>query len=303
MKPGESSHLPLSPWDKPVKAFAIHHLEAEEAIKELVIDLAARTDIVKLICFAKRMSMTTNISTFDPESTNGHCHYFLMVVTESIERQEHLLQDYVNAHFKLGKITLLAHGMETIEQALANGNRFFTSVFRYGRMLYSRNGLLETVPYIEPDVEKVFEKVALRFEYNNNLAKGFLQAAGSSLDQENNTISMFLLHQAMEQGLTALIRVFMGYRADIHSLGRLQDLCLCFCEEEFLFPRQRPEEQRLFQLLQRSYSGARYKQDFEVNEKDVERIYAEVAAFLKRVEERCEDKLGEMAAAFPSSLN
>ncbi|WP_207422803.1 hypothetical protein [Desertivirga brevis] len=87
----------------------------------------------------------------------------------------------------------------------------------------------------------------------------------------------------------------MGYRADMHNLSRLQDVCLCYCQEEELYPRQRPEEQRLFQLLQKSYSGARYKQDLEGNENDVQRIYNEVGTFVMRVYEMCEGKIEELA--------
>ncbi|WP_207422831.1 HEPN domain-containing protein [Desertivirga brevis] len=281
--------------DNPVKLFATHNLEAEDVLKELIIELVARTDIEKVICFARRISCNTSISSFDPLKVNASCHYFLLVVTESIERQEHFLQDYVNVHFKLGKVTLLAHGKETVEKALENGSRFFTSVFSHGRILYSRTGILETnaLPDLDPDL--LVQKAAECVEYNYKLAEGFHQAAGHSLDNEKNTISLFLLHQAMEQAYTALIRVFMGYRADMHNLSRLQDVCLCFCQEEELYPRQRPEEQRLFQLLQKSYSGARYKQDFEVNENDVQRIYNEVAAFIKRVYVMCEGKIEELA--------
>lgn len=45
----------------------------------------------------------------------------------------------------------------------------------------------------------------------------------------------------------------------------------------------------------RSYSGARYQDDFRVEQPDAEKLYSQVAAFLNMADVLCQDKIEALA--------
>ena len=83
-----------------------------------------------------------------------------------------------------------------------------------------------------------------------------------------------------------------GYRSDMHNLARLINLCRCFSDEPFeLFPRKTAEERRLFQILIRSYSETRYKDEYQLNSADAEKLFTQVVEFLKLIKAFCNKRL------------
>jgi len=282
-----------NPWIDPVQNFSMLYKQAEDHLQQIVSLLSQQEEIEKIICFGNRASGEILMSCFATPSAQLTVHYFLLVITNGNERREHLLQDYVNAHFKGGKITLLSHRKETVENALKAGKPFFHLVYRHGKLLYATDGLLNhssigfTVPL--SDTEQ------LRREYliGYTLSKGFLRSAEDAWEKEDLRIAMFLLHQAMEQACNMLIGVYMHYRSELHNLGRLLDISLCFFASSDLYPRQRTGDELMFKILQSSYSEARYKQNFEVSYSEAKRILDEVAVFIDMVEMACLRKLNK----------
>ncbi len=107
-----------------------------------------------------------------------------------------------------------------------------------------------------------------------------------------------MLHQAMEQSCSALIRVFTGYRSDIHGLARLIHFSKCFSDlPERFFSGGPNEEERLFKLLQNSYSETRYKEGFTVTEKDASSLLEKVHAFTDMAEKICLKRIAELEQA------
>ena len=113
------------------------------------------------------------------------------------------------------------------------------------------------------------------------MAKGFIRAAADCHRNGFYGNSVFILHQAVEQSCIMLIRVFMGYRVEIHHLGRLIDLCKCFSSRASgMFPRNTDNDKRLFKLLISSYSDARYNSRFEVSKEDAEAVLTQITGFV-----------------------
>jgi HEPN domain-containing protein len=214
-----------------------------------------------------------------------------MVTTDNTSMEDHV-QDYVNGFFEQGSITIVVHGMETITSAIAQGSRFFTSVYRDGLQLYSANGLRLNVEYLNLNPATTFSKAQKHFYHRFGMASGFMRTAISCYDNGFINNSLFLLHQCVEQACIAVIRVYMAYRSDIHNLARLINLCRCFTDEPFaLFPRKTADDQRLFQILLRSYSEARYNDDFNVDNFDAEILLDQVDGFLTLIRILCNNRL------------
>lgn len=250
---------------------------------------------VKLICFSKSHTSNDAIGCFIGEQSNSSHHYFILMVTASSTRIEHEVQDYANTHYTGGVITILAHGEQTIQEAVHANSKFFISVLTTGKMIYSREGIVLTDDSLLFIPTHVATKAKKHLYHRVPLAVGFLKGATECLADENFNVCIFMLHQAVEQCLIALIRVHIAYRSDIHNLRRLINLCSCFSKEpgQCLLPGG-TEDERLLNLLAKSYSSARYDDKFNVDQKDAILLYDRVTAFVGLTRKMCDQKIVSM---------
>ncbi len=66
------------------------------------------------------------------------------------------------------------------------------------------------------------------------------------------------------------------------------DRCKRFTTKIFkAFPRDTPEEERLFDLLQRAYVESRYNPDFEITKEDIDALLPKVERLRDIVERVC----------------
>lgn len=266
-------------------------------LQEITSLLVSRYQPEKIFCFSSLHYHLNTASGCFLQSGNRHSQYFLLLETREITRVEHQAQDLVNHHFKGGAITLIAHGKETIEEAINNHSRFFISVYRHAVLLYTAGGFGMTfgqqyLPEIDP--VQTHQKAIRHFRHRYIMAAGFMQAAELCMRRGyfNNTV--FLLHQATEQCCIALIRVFIAYRSDMHNLDRLLKLSQCFsAEPSAVFPRETHEEKRLFSLFHKSYSDARYKLGFKISGEDAAALLEKCREFAALTERLCLQKIEE----------
>lgn len=95
-----------------------------------------------------------------------------------------------------------------------------------------------------------------------------------------------MLHQSVEHGLNALLVPLLQFRLQTHNLHKLMRFVRRFSLEIFnLFPRDTINETNLFQLLQKAYIHARYKDSFQVSEQEVEALLERVKQLLQKVTE------------------
>ena len=127
------------------------------------------------------------------------------------------------------------------------------------------------------------------------LAEGFLWGAGECLTNQDYKVSVFLLHQVTEQCCILLLRVHLSYRSEIHNLIRMLRLCNSFSEKPLqTFISGSVEDERLFSLLMKSYSGSRYGNGFFVTPQDAQSLYQRVSTFVTLVKEMCGAKIEEL---------
>ena len=82
--------------------------------------------------------------------------------------------------------------------------------------------------------------------------------------------------------------VFILYGHKGHNLTTLRKACKEYAPELFeVFPRDTPEEERLFKLLERAYVESRYNLDFEITKEDIDALLPKVEQLRDIVEEVC----------------
>lgn len=229
-----------------------------------------------------------------------HQHYCLLVCTESSARIEYELQDFANAHYLNGQVTILCHGETAVQEGIESQNRFFSTVLAHGKPLYTKNGFFDLEFKASLDPAKSLAKAEKHFFHRISLAGGFLESAYTSLQKGQYNVATFLMHQAVEQSCILLIRVHIDYRTEFHNLHRLMGLTRCFSDLPIeLMIGDRPADKKLFSLLTSSYGKARYAPDFQVSQKDAEELYQKVSALFELTKNLCAAKMEAMAAEVP----
>jgi len=252
---------------------------------------------LQIYSFGKNSEIGIKSGCFITEQCTENYHYFLLLVTESVTRIEHAVQDFGNSHYLLGKITILAHSQETISTALKSNNRFFITVINEGQLLYSYDGMVERAKDIDFIPTQGAVKAQKHYDHRFPLATGFLKSAEECLQNQHFNLCAFMAHQVVEQCCIALIRIHLAYRSDIHNLYRLLLLCESFSSvPSSLLLSGRQDDERLFEIMVKSYSAARYKDRFHVKEVDAEKIIERVSAFLKVADIMCLEKIESLAA-------
>jgi len=89
-----------------------------------------------------------------------------------------------------------------------------------------------------------------------------------------------------------LVYILYGHKE--HDLELLIEKCKPYTLElSKVFPRDTPEEERLFRLLQRAYVEARYNDDFVVTKEDIDALTPKVELLRDITEKVCRDRIAE----------
>ncbi len=261
-------------------------------LAEIITVLVAKYKTEYMICFGCLNDTKALTSCFTEDLKQSDTHYFLLMLTTEITRIEHEVQDHVNSVFEKGTITIIVHGLETVTNAIAQGSRFFTAVCRDGKQLYSASGLGLNLDYLNLNPATTFSKAQKHYFHRFGMAWGFLESSYASYESGFYSNCMFELHQAVEQACIAAIRVYTGYRSDLHNLARLLNLCKCFSDGQVeLFPRTTEKDKQLFKLLLKSYSDTRYKDDYKIVDHEADELCTRVREFLELIKMLCKQRL------------
>src|SRR5262249_6502674 len=135
------------------------------------------------------------------------------------------------------------------------------------------------------------------FEDWSKSARGFLRAYTHTLNDGEENIAAFLLHQSTERFYHCALLVLTAYKPKTHNLEdlgkRAADLHPLLRD---VFPRGRPEEDRLFKLLKNAYVDARYDPNYVITRDELEKLAELVRALRDRVDEVCRERIQAMGA-------
>lgn len=264
-----------------------------DRLRNFVEPLVYKFKPMQIYLFSQTVKLNIETGCFTPLINKQKHHYFLLMIMESPTRNEHEAQDFSKSKFGFGKITILSHSLETVQECIRKNNRFFITILNDGELLYDHTGFVKSKEVITFDPTQNFEKAQRHFTHRIKLAQGFLDGAGDSYGNGHYAVSVFMVHQVIEQCTIGLIRVNLSYRSDIHNLGRQLDLCQCFSSKPSEIFRNTNEDLRLFEILLKSYSQARYKDNFKIDADDADKLVSKAYAFFELAKKICLDKISE----------
>lgn len=213
-------------------------------------------------------------------------HYFLLLLTQGCdERKRHQLQDKIEQHAH-PPLTILLLDCLQFGNWLEEGHFFATTVRCKAAIIYDA-GLYPLAEVPAPKEEKPNRNHQL-YRSSRTSIEEFLAGAELYMVRGQWRLSAFMLHQAAEQALRALLILHTGMHVVTHSLDRLTRYCLMFCcELSALWEKGKGEGKQLLSILQKAYIDARYRTDYAISSSDVKALTVRVRALQKIFEERC----------------
>ena len=183
------------------------------------------------------------------------------------------------------------YGIDEFNHALTKAHYFETEIKRDGILLYD-SGQYKLARRRKLDFAEIRERAQKYFDDKFGRALSFLIDVGHAANRGDYKQASFYLHQSAENLLRTVSLVHILYSPKNHDLDELLRSCKAYTIELCrAFPRNTPEEERLFDLLQRSYIESRYNPDFEITKADVEALVPKVERLRDIVEKVCREQI------------
>ena len=225
------------------------------------------------------------LTTAPTASHAGHYWLLLLVGKEAIG-SHHAIQDKAeNACRFFAPVTAIVLDIAQFNTWLGDGHPFACTVVKAAVLLH--DGSL--VPLASP---KAIDQYAAKKAKQAVLAKGldnagaFIAGAEVFMLRKQNKMAAFMLHQATEQSLLAILKAGTGLRTSTHNIGKLIRYCSMFCFRlAAIFPLGNEKNERLLNVLQRAYIDTRYKEGFTVSSSDLGTLLQRARSLLQLMQE------------------
>jgi HEPN domain-containing protein len=262
----------------------------------LINQITGALAVESIFCFGKRIFSNTRTSPFSKlEVDEMHeVHYDLLIIT-SAEPVNNLadLQSIINADTESGcSVLLLAYSVESAKRALRLNNHFFHRSMHQSNQIYRKQGSKQLNATQEYDLANTPLNCDLDWKQRYFRAEAFMDAAECIWIDQDETVVLSLIAQAIEQLCLGLIYVFLGYRPKQHSLHHLVDLCSNFTQEvDHILPRQTEQDKNIFSVMNKSSSSARFIINSPVDPTDCGLLHRKARLLLEKSEQIVEQRL------------
>ncbi len=184
-------------------------------------------------------------------------------------------------------VSFLHETIEDFNKAITEGRYFFTDIVKQGIILYDSGNY-----QIEEIRELNYKQIlALSQEYYDTKyarAEEFLEGSIFYYHKENYVMSSFMLHQATENYLLAIILSASLYAPKEHNLTKVLKDSERFTDKAVLaFPTDKEDDKKLFKLLENAYVQSRYNKDFVVTKEDIDKLLVKIEQLRVDTREVC----------------
>ncbi len=225
--------------------------------------------------------------------------YDIAVLTEKSEHN-HILRRLENASEEFSKghhytnvtpIQFITENIESFNQAINEGRYFHNDIRAEGIMLYD-SGKYEIASKRTLNYTEISNLAKEYYEQKFKSAASFIRSASHAYDDEDYNMAAFLLHQATENYLCAILLTGELYCPKEHSLMRLFSHTKRLTRETLeVFPSDSPENERLLKLLEEAYIEARYNPDYKVTKNDIFLLFQRIEHLAEVSEKFCSAKI------------
>ena len=227
--------------------------------------------------------------------------YDILIVTKKrLGGKESTIESRIRAEFLETKNNpefytrpqFINESIKGLNNALSEGHYFYVDILTQGVVLYD-SGEYQLATPRELNFCEIEKKAQKYYDKKFASATDFLFHTKVAYDRKTYPMTSFMLHQATEYFIKTIPLVFALYGYKEHDLEFLIEKCKIYTMElAKVFPRDTPEEKRLFELLRSAYVEARYNDDFIVTKEDIEALLPKVERLRDIVEKVCTAQIG-----------
>ncbi|MBI2283100.1 MAG: HEPN domain-containing protein [Bacteroidetes bacterium] len=196
--------------------------------------------------------------------------YCLVLVPTTQKAPLMQLQDQIEQHCaRVMPATILLLATSQFDGWLADSHAFAIQVYQSAPLLLQTD---EGYKGITGQYDEIAEQERTAMIYKDGLKKAEEFLAGADLYRlrKQNKMAAFMLHQAAEQALGAMVKIGTGYYSCTHNIERLLRYAgMVTNRVTEVFPKNTEPEKRLVTLLQKAYIDSRYKEDYFISETDL----------------------------------
>lgn len=195
------------------------------------------------------------------------------------------------AYLKDQRVSGSLHSEGAIIDGLRNGHVFYTMYCTPENLVYDDN--MVAFPIIASDaVQKLKAQVQVKFNGWLKKAVSFYEVAVFLRKDQSVQITAFMLHQAVELIYRGILQSLNGYDKKTHEILILRK-CIRRCTPQLnnVFPDDTAEGKLLIDILDKAYIGARYDEQYSIQENDLTILFEKVKLLLETAKEIVETKL------------
>lgn len=191
----------------------------------------------------------------------------------------------------LPPIQFIHDNIKKVNSDLSEGRYFYTEIKREGVMLYD-SGKFKLERRRKLRFDEIKQQAEEYYEDKFGNSGEFLLTAKLTYEQGLYKMASFLLHQACEKAYVTIQQVFTLKSGKLHDLKRLSGLVSQYSEDLMkVFPRNTPEEKRLFELVKAAYIEGRYNPKFVVTKEDIDALMPKVELLREITQRICKERI------------
>ena len=288
-------HLPARKQRELGRVVEILHEEFADALRLATSAKKKRGRILKIILFG---SYARGGWVDEPHTAKGYMSDYDLLVIVNDKKLKDVADYWYKAEDRLitepaikTPVNFIVHTLQEVNNALAQGQYFFSDIRREGIALHELKGhtLAEAKPLTAEEAHEIARK---HFDQWFPSAVEFMPGFELYMDRKSWNKAAFLLHQATEHAYQCALLVLTNYGPPTHNIKFLRSLAEDLDETmRDVWPRETKHDRRCFELLKRAYVEARYSEHYKITEEELTWLGKRVGQLQELVKEVCEERL------------
>lgn len=192
------------------------------------------------------------------------------------------------------RTSFIQHSIGFVNDKIEHNQYFFVDILKEGILLFDSGSFKLSEPKeMKPEERRI--KARNEFEHWFGTANEFLDI-DKDVEKGHFNKAVFLLHQATERYIAAILLVFTDYKPKIHDIEALgNQVAKLHSGYAAIFPRNTADEERLFQLLRKAYIDARYDKHYKIEKSELEYLGKRVSLLRDFTERICNERISQFA--------
>lgn len=255
--------------------------------------ITTRLPVNKIFFLGSTLIRKRTESIFMPEAPTKASvdHYYLLVIIDDNDKSPSYYQDIIeNKCLQFIPVTAVVLSVKQFALASNDQGIFEKMIKERAVLLYQSENVPKKIRNNSnnPEREKDPEKLV-------SLVSEFIEGAEFYISRCKWRLSVFLVHQAIEQTLHVLLWRTIGLKFNTHNIDRLMRYAsMVNYKIDTVFSKDSNSNVKDLQLLKESYHDTRYKGDYKISEEKVLHFLEKAKSLHKILLETKNQKAGQL---------